>query len=422
MAQKKRRNILDRFMLGSEKSEGYARASLPSNRWELFFDIFKGSFGKLVVTNLLIILFCLPLIAVLVYNYMVSSGYGMLYPFSQSFGVGYGALHDLVGLEESVVFQANSYTYILMPIVLAIAGVGLAGGAYVIRNMVWTEGVFTVTDFWQGIKKNFKQLMVIMLVYGIVFYLASLSLSIADVQIASGAQNSWLFVVSKVVTYIVLFMITVMTLHMITMAVTYETTILGLYKNALYFTIGLLPQNIVFLFLAGLPFILFLIGGTIALIAGFLVFLFGISYCLLVWTDYCQWTYDKFVNEKLGVKKGKGIYSKIPKQESGALKVYTEQRALAELSAMNRRPIKPITDDELKVAELPTSFSRADIERLNQSKQAIYDDHERYVQEHTVKKEEQNAETKKELEKIRDEREKRIEKAKRELEKRDKKK
>ena len=42
MAQTKKRSLVERMMLGREKSEGYARASLPSNRWELFWDIFKG--------------------------------------------------------------------------------------------------------------------------------------------------------------------------------------------------------------------------------------------------------------------------------------------------------------------------------------------------------------------------------------------
>ena len=51
MAQNKKGGLINRLMLGSEKSEGYARASLPSNRWELFWDIFKGRFGKLVVIN-----------------------------------------------------------------------------------------------------------------------------------------------------------------------------------------------------------------------------------------------------------------------------------------------------------------------------------------------------------------------------------
>jgi hypothetical protein len=61
VAQKKQGGLINRLLLGSEKSEGYARASLPSNSWELFWDILKGRFGKLIIINLLMLLFFIPL-------------------------------------------------------------------------------------------------------------------------------------------------------------------------------------------------------------------------------------------------------------------------------------------------------------------------------------------------------------------------
>ena len=90
-------------------------------------------------------------------------------------------------------------------------------------------------------------------------------------------------------------------------------------------------------------------------------------------------------------------------------------------TSLNSKPIKPITDDELQLVELPTSFSREDIIKLNESKQAIYDDHARYVEEH--KNDEQFKPTIDEQKALEDqkEREKRIEKAKKELAKRNKK-
>jgi hypothetical protein len=117
---------------------------------------------------------------------------------------------------------------------------------------------------------------------------------------------------------------------------------------------------------------------------GFLVvLLFGLSFSLLVWTDYSQWAYDKFINDKVaGAQKNRGIYERAKNSESAALKKYKEQIDMAKYNSLNNRPIKPITDDELKVAELPAMFSRADLEKLRESKQAIYDDHARYVEEH----------------------------------------
>lgn len=421
MAKRKSGGFLDKFLVGKEKSEGYARASLPSNRWELYWDILKGSFFKLVGINLLVLVFCLPLIFALLFKDAMTQAYGAIYPFSQGFGVGYGALPDVSGLVENVQLQANTLIFILMPVLMLIAALGFAGGAYVMRNMVWTEGIFVANDFWHGIKKNFKQIAIVLVIYGIVFYLTIMGISISNVQIASNSQMAWLFTISKVIAYIILVVYSIMTLHMITLIVTYETTILGLFKNSLLFTIGLFPQSVFFIALGLIPYFIALLDGIFLMIGVFLILFLGLANFLLIWTNFCQWSYDKFINEKLGVKTNKGIYVKSKDVESSALKQYNQQKALAELAALNRRPVKPITDDELQVAELPTSYTRADLERLNQSKQAIYDDHERYVAEHTVNKETvEKSQDLLELERQNKEREKRIEQAKKELAKRKK--
>ena len=37
---------------------------------------------------------------------------------------------------------------------------------------------------------------------------------------------------------------------------------------------------------------------------------FGVSYMLLVWLDYSQWAFDRFVNPNIGVATGRGLYNK----------------------------------------------------------------------------------------------------------------
>lgn len=421
MANKKIGGLINRILMGSEKSEGYARASLPSNRWELFWDIFKGRFWKLVIINLLVLLFFLPLIALFVLKSMFVSGYGATMPFAQGFGVGYQTPMSFMGYEENIVFNVNMFIYLLLPFALMIAAVGVSGGAYVIRNMIWTEGIFVANDFWRGIKQNIKQMLLIAVVYSLVFYITIMAISIADQNIAMDASNKWMFIISKIFSIIVLAFYTVMTMHMITMSVTYELKFRELIKNSFLLTLGLLPQNIFFLFLGAIPFLIMFIGVSFLTAIGIIVIiLLAFSFILLVWTDYCQWIYDRFINDKIpGAKKNRGIYEKVKESNSEALKQYRRQVAMTR-SSLNSRPIKPITDDELKVAELPTSFNRDDILRLNESKQAIYDDHAKYVEEH--KNDPEFAPTEEEIaaEKEKSDREKRIEKAKKELMKRNK--
>lgn len=419
MAGKKKGGLINRILMGSEKSEGYARASLPSNRWELFWDIFKGRFWKLVIINLLVLLFCIPMLALFYFRSVSIAGYGAMYPFSQSFGAGYQSPVSMNGFSESIVFNVNLSVYLVFPIAALIAAVGISGGAYVIRNMVWTEGIFVANDFWRGVKQNFKQMAVIALVYSLVFYIGNASLAMCEQYIALGANHKWIFYVSQVLTYALLAVYTVMTLHMITMSVTYELKFKNLLNNSFLFTIGLLPQNIFFIFLGVLPFLFLALGSFFMAIGFMVVLLFAFAMFLLIWTDYCQWAYDRFINDKVpGAQKNRGIYEKVKESNSEALRKYREQIAITSKSSLNSKPIKPITDDELKLAELPSAFSRDDILKLNESKQRIIEDHERYVEEHKNDPEFRETELTPDQKKKAEDTEKKIEAAKKELAKR----
>ena len=95
MAKGKIGGLINRMIMGSEKSEGYARSTLPSNRWGLFWDILKGSWTRLLGVNLLILLFFIPLVLVLVYNQAYASYVGGNTPFSQNIGIGYPVIPDM---------------------------------------------------------------------------------------------------------------------------------------------------------------------------------------------------------------------------------------------------------------------------------------------------------------------------------------
>ena len=417
---KKSGGLVSRLLLGREKSEDYARSTLPSNRWELFWDILKGRFWKLVIINLLMLLFCVPLFALLFLHAGAVSSFGASMPFTQGFGLGYQAITSFAGEAERIVVNVNIFIYAFLPVALAIAAIGVAGGAYVIRNMVWTEGIFVANDFWHGIKHNYKQMFLIALFYSVFLYIGILTVSFADYMLAAGASRSWLLVLSKIISIAFIVLVSFMVMHMIPMSVTYELPFRALIRNSFLFTIAFVPQNLFFFGLGFIPFLLYLIGGFLMGIGIIIILLIGLALLLLIWTDFCQWTYDKYVNDKVpGAQKNRGIYEKVKNSDSAALKQYRMQMA-ATKSSLASRPIKPITDEELKLAELPTSFNREDLVKLNESKQAIYDDYAKYVEEHKNDPEFLPTEEEKILEDEAREREKRIEKAKNELRKRHK--
>ncbi len=390
MAQQKR-GWVTRLLEGKEKSEEYARSTLPTNRWQLFWDIFKGNFGKIVKVNILVLIFFVPLLFVFLLNGMMNDYNSSTYPFGANLGVGYPAFPELNGVSETLVH--NNDIIILLGIMLTstIAAVGLAGGMYVIRNMVWTEGIFVGNDFWRGIKLNVKNALQTALFFTVILFLCKYMINLSNFNLAVSELGKWqkIFLqVSQVTSYIFLILAAMMSLWMIALGVNYKLTFLKMLRNAFLMTIGTLPQTIFFGLIALLPFALFYIGGTFMLLIAIIVLLlFAFAYALLVWLDFAQWVFDKYINPKLeGAKVGRGIYNKdgssaLTGDDSGASIEYQRMLLSHGRSRLVARPIKPI-DDSLQVYELPQAFTREDLQKLRESKQNIAEDTEAYAEEH----------------------------------------
>ena len=194
--------------------------------------------------------------------------------------------------------------------------------------------------------------------------------------------------IASIVSYVFLALAFCMSFWMIALGVNYKMGFITLIRNSFLMTIGLLPQTVFFGALALLPYLLFLIVGQgfFLMAAIMIVLLFAFSYTLLVWLDFGQWAFDKYINPKIsGAKVGRGIYDKNALSEDGenseAALEYNRVILAAGRSQLSARPIKPI-DDELRVYDLPPSYSREDLKKLRESKEAIVADTEAYVEEH----------------------------------------
>ncbi|HIU59052.1 MAG TPA: hypothetical protein IAC57_03010, partial [Candidatus Scatosoma pullistercoris] len=359
MAQEKK-GLIARMLEGKERSEEYARSTLPTNRWQLFWDIFKGNFGKIFKVNFLILLFFIPAIAIIVIFTLLGQTNGVLFPFGANLGVGYPAQPNLEGLSQSLTLQSDLYMYGAFILASFIAAIGLAGGMYVIRNMVWTEGIFVANDFWRGVKLNFWNALQAAIFFCVVMLLGKFLINTAEltlaVQSVSKGQRIW-FKISEAFSVIMMVLAALMSLWMIALGVNYKQGFWTLIKNSFLMSIGMLPQSIFFAALALLPFAIFLLSDMMPLflLLGILfVAVFAFAYLLLVWLDFAQWAFDKFINPKIeGAKVGRGLYNKdgssaLEANDSAAAMEYKRAILAAGKSKLVSRPIKPI-DDSLQV-------------------------------------------------------------------------
>ena len=375
----KKMGLFSKLIVGTEKSEDYVKGTLPTNRIELFWDIIKGNVFKLFGVNVLILVTFVPLIALLLFKSAYLSSLGQVGSYSQVIGIGYPAVPTFSAMDAQFTLTADIRYLSLLPLTMIVAAVGLSGGAYVFRNLVWGEGVFVAMDFFRGVKKNFLSTLLISVLFSLWFVFLTYLGDYANIMQQLKPEIAWIFIVSKVFIYLALAFVAIMSIYMITMTVTYELKFFALVKNAFLFTLALLPLNIIMLALSLIPFAILLFGGIIAFLAIFLVFLFGFSYAFLVLTDYSHWVFDKHINTQLPKQyRNRGMYEKQTSTDKGEIDKYKAKKFF---SALNSRPIKPI-DDDIVIDELPTTFRREDLQRLSEQKEVMRKDHDEYVKEH----------------------------------------
>ncbi len=366
MAQKKKGGFFQRIIMGSEKAEGYARSTLPSNRWELGWDIFKGRFWKLVLVNLMLLVGALGIIFCVVMMYMGNVVIGSSLPFGQNLGMGYPYVEGLEA--QAVLYQiglTNTYFLLLIPACL-LFGVVCSGVFYIMRNLVWTEGVFIANDFWRGLKQNIVQILFVMLGYSVFLLISKFSLN----QIAwleFNGQGNFFFSFSRVGIWIVMGLLTIMALYSMTISVTYKLSFWQLIKNSFLLTIGLLPQNLFFILLMIAPALLGMLLSFLSPFVIMIYLLFGLSAAVLIWTNYSHWVFDKFINDRVeGAEKNRGIYTKVDVKGQPVTK--KKKKAGGFANPKKKKKSEPVPEPE--ITELSTTFSRADLERLEREKQA----------------------------------------------------
>ena len=85
--------------------------------------------------------------------------------------------------------------------------------------------------------------------------------------------------------------------------------------------------------------------------------------------------FDKFINDRVpGAKKNRGIYKRNATENDG-------EELIIEKTKLTSK-IKPVTDYDVELYELPTSFSRKDLEKLEETKEAMRKDSDKYAEEH----------------------------------------
>ena len=332
----------------------------------------------MVFINLIMLVFFLPLIADIIIKKVLTEYYGSAFPYSGNLGMGFPGVNYIIQEGNTQLILLNFKVALAMIPCILIATPSIAGCLYVLRNLMWGEGVQLWPDFWKGIKVNGKQTFFTMILVAMVVFMTNYNINVFPaVSILSDTGN----VIVAVATWIIVFLMIMVIMYMLTQINNYNLKYSQIIKNSVLFMIALFPKNILVIFLTLLPFILMSIFPALQFVILLLYGFLGLCFTLLIWSLYTQSVFDRFVNEKIDPSfKNKGIYSKEHYDE-----IINEKRRKASQAVRYANPKKKkkvlSENSDKNFSPLSDTYSRDDLLNLQKEKEEIINEEVETIEE-----------------------------------------
>ena len=264
-----------------------AKRTLPHNRKECFFDLLKNRKMALFSLSCFVFMFFIPLAVDLFwFNFLESAA--------------------MASDKNDYLFSLIFYSMLIMIPCMMIGFIGLVGGFYVAKKMVWQEGTMIAVDFFQGIKENWKHAVLNGLVFGLVLFGLIVGGSYLIINFAVAPIWSGIGIGALIVFFILFGMIVALNNAQ---DVYYTNTYGATVKNS-FCLLGLLNWRILVTFLlsTGIVVILSCLN-LITLAIGLLLFAALNSVVIILYTLISHHGFDRYINlEHYPDYVNKGLY------------------------------------------------------------------------------------------------------------------
>ena len=253
-----------------------AKQSLPTDRKEVFFDLLRNRKMTLFALSCYTFMFFIPLAVDLIY-----------FNFVESMAISAEKFEYL--------FSLIFYSMLIMLPCMVIGFIGLAGAFYTAKKLVWQEGVSLASDFFKGIKENWKHALINGVIFGLVLFGliigGSFMLIYADVH----AVVRGIAIGALIVLFLIFGMVTVLNF---TQGVYYENSFGVTLKNSFSF-LGLLNWKVLVIYLLSTGVVVTLgLFNFLTLVIGLLLFAVLNSVVIVLYTLISHSAFDKYINQE----------------------------------------------------------------------------------------------------------------------------
>ncbi|MBE5783281.1 MAG: DUF624 domain-containing protein [Clostridiales bacterium] len=316
--------MMNSFYYGKSGKGDFRKEDLPTNRWQLFWEMLRVRIAGLMRLNLMTLVAWLPLIITIgtfvstVFNVLVISGDYENYLQTGEMGnlveAQIEALKgiDLHDFQMNTFYQAMSTMLVWMIPSILITGPIQAGMAYITRNWARDEHAFVWSDFKDAVKENWKQglgVSAITCVLPIVIY-------IGFQFYGDMAADNAFFILPQMVMVMLGLVWALGLTFMYPMMVCYKMSFKDLVKNSILMAIAKLPMTVAIRLAMLLPALVCLVvfyftGALLAflVLAIYYVFL-GYALSRFVFASFTNAVFDKYINSRIeGVEINRGLAS-----------------------------------------------------------------------------------------------------------------
>ena len=282
--------MMNNFYYGKSGKGDFNKDDLPTNRWQLFWEMLRVRFSALIRLNLMYVVAWLPTMIVIMIGAM-----SLLTGLTTEDGQ---AVENVMELAQSILFS----TLVLLIPCVTITGIVTPGVAYVTRNWSRDEHAFIWSDFKDAVKENWKQGIVLSLVTSlvpiIVYTCWNFYGSLASTQSAFMMVPQVLVLMVGVIWYLAI-------TYMHPLIVSYKLKMKDVVRNGVLLAIARLPMSVGIRLLhclpmvigAGLVYFVSSIYGILGLFAYYLII--GFSLSRFVTASYTNGVFDRFINSKI---------------------------------------------------------------------------------------------------------------------------
>ncbi len=281
-----------KIKLENERSTHLTKKLNRLSTWQFFKVLYRNDMFKIILMNLLMMVFIVP--AVLVWLFCYSSNAGLLaqqLPNANVIGIGTNVWLGVGAYYSEQLALINNTTHLWWILAFCALAFAFSGGMAIVRDAFWTGRVKVFKTFFVGIGQSIAYTFTGTLVLSAAFYgLYALQ------TLLMAVLPSWLAIIILVIGWIIFALMAIYMYTLFAVATTYKQSFVNNVTDAWRILwLNFLPN--MFSFIIGIaPFILYfmLTTGTFTMLLLAVFFMFGMFYLVFVYMTNMMKTFALF--------------------------------------------------------------------------------------------------------------------------------